>query len=111
MTILKRYVKRVLGIANVKKVQSIFYSANLTKLAQIYGSDKFGRHNFTKVYETKNIVNENYDDEEIKNFKKNLDGIEARFIKVFAKNMGTCPPWHIGAGGKAWVFIDEITVE
>jgi len=68
-------------------------------------------NNFTKIYETKNIVNENYYDEEIKNFKKNLDDIEARFIKVFAKNMGTCPPWHIGAGGKAWVFIDEITVE
>ncbi|MEX2190512.1 MAG: GH92 family glycosyl hydrolase, partial [Bacteroidota bacterium] len=29
----------------------------------------------------------------------------ARFIRVRAKNIGLCPPWHKGAGGKAWVFV------
>jgi len=23
---------------------------------------------------------------------------------------GTCPDWHKGAGGKAWIFADEIIV-
>ena len=35
----------------------------------------------------------------------------ARYVRVKAKNLGTCPPWHPGAGGKAWVFVDEIMVE
>jgi hexosaminidase len=35
---------------------------------------------------------------------------QARFVKVIARNVGTCPAWHPGAGGKAWLFIDEIIV-
>jgi len=35
---------------------------------------------------------------------------KARYIKVIAKNRGICPPEHPGAGGKAWLFIDEIMV-
>jgi hexosaminidase len=35
----------------------------------------------------------------------------ARFVKVRAVNISVCPSWHKGAGGKAWVFVDEITVE
>ncbi|MEX2117590.1 MAG: GH92 family glycosyl hydrolase [Bacteroidota bacterium] len=38
-------------------------------------------------------------------------GEPSRFVKVRAKNIGLCPPWHKGAGGKAWVFVDEIVVE
>ncbi|MEM6641349.1 MAG: GH92 family glycosyl hydrolase [Bacteroidota bacterium] len=34
-----------------------------------------------------------------------------RFIKITAKNRGVCPPVHKGAGGKAWIFADEIMVE
>ena len=36
---------------------------------------------------------------------------KARWIKIHAKNVGICPPWHHGAGAKAWVFADEIIVE
>jgi hypothetical protein len=41
----------------------------------------------------------------------NLDDIKARFIKVKAKNIQVCPDWHKGAGGKAWLFIDEIIIK
>jgi arylsulfatase A-like enzyme len=34
-----------------------------------------------------------------------------RFIRVRATNVGECPDWHPGAGGDAWVFVDEIIVE
>ncbi|MFT7465538.1 MAG: hypothetical protein ACI9EF_003907 [Pseudohongiellaceae bacterium] len=34
-----------------------------------------------------------------------------RQIKVVAKSLGSCPPWHKGAGGKAWIFCDELVVE
>ena len=41
------------------------------------------------------------------------DGMKetCRYIRVRATNRGTCPDWHVGAGEKAWIFIDEITVE
>jgi hexosaminidase len=37
--------------------------------------------------------------------------VQARFVRVFARNLGVCPSWHPGAGGKAWLFVDEIIVE
>jgi predicted alpha-1,2-mannosidase len=36
---------------------------------------------------------------------------KARFIKMVAKNFGDCPDWHLGAGGKSWIFVDEISIE
>ncbi len=36
---------------------------------------------------------------------------KTQFIKVVAKNMGVCPEWHPGAGGKTWLFTDEIIIE
>ncbi|MEN8007433.1 MAG: sulfatase/phosphatase domain-containing protein [Candidatus Krumholzibacteriota bacterium] len=37
--------------------------------------------------------------------------VTARYLRVRAENIRTCPDWHPGAGGKAWIFADEITVE
>jgi len=34
-----------------------------------------------------------------------------RYLKVKAKNIGSCPEWHKGVGNKAWLFIDEIIIE
>ena len=34
-----------------------------------------------------------------------------RYIRVRAKNMGSCPSWHPGSGNDSWVFIDEITIK
>jgi hypothetical protein len=40
-----------------------------------------------------------------------VGGVVGRYVRVTAKNIGTCPPWHPGKGGKAWIFMDEIFVE
>jgi predicted alpha-1,2-mannosidase len=37
--------------------------------------------------------------------------ILARYVKVKAKNYGKLPNWHMGAGGEAFIFIDEISVD
>jgi len=34
----------------------------------------------------------------------------ARFVRVRAHAYGKLPPWHNGAGGDAWTFIDEVAV-
>jgi arylsulfatase A-like enzyme len=40
-----------------------------------------------------------------------LSDIRARYIRINARNVGICPDWHPGAGGKAWLFCDEIIIE
>ena len=35
----------------------------------------------------------------------------ARYVKMVAKTIGTCPDWHVGAGQKAWIFCDELVIE
>jgi hexosaminidase len=37
-------------------------------------------------------------------------GVRARYVKVTARNYGTLPDWHAGAGRPAWIFADEIVV-
>ncbi len=36
--------------------------------------------------------------------------VNARYVKVIATNIKKCPDWHAGAGGKAWIFVDEVVV-
>jgi len=40
-----------------------------------------------------------------------LDENNVKFVRVTAKNIGKCPDWHLGAGGKTWIFTDELIVE
>lgn len=47
----------------------------------------------------------------IKQFRKKVSNIQARYVRVRAKNIGVCPDWHAGAGQKAWLFVDEIVIE
>ena len=42
-------------------------------------------------------------------FKASL-GVEARYVKIGAIYPGNCPDWHLGAGGKSWIFMDEISL-
>lgn len=46
-----------------------------------------------------------------KSFLVKLENVNARYVKVVAKNIGKCPDWHKGAGENAWLFCDEIEVE
>lgn len=48
---------------------------------------------------------------EIKKFKTDVNNSNVRYVKMQAKNIGTCPQWHESAGGKAWLFLDEIIIK
>lgn len=67
--------------------------------------------NFTKLGSVVN--NESNLDEKkiIKAFQLKPENAEGRYIRVIGRNIGVCPPGHKGAGDKAWIFADEITVE
>jgi predicted alpha-1,2-mannosidase len=45
-----------------------------------------------------------------KEFSAGMDRAEARYVRIVARSVGICPDWHRGAGGKAWLFADEILI-
>jgi alpha-L-fucosidase len=47
----------------------------------------------------------------VKDFTFPVGKTNVRYLKVVARNVGVCPPWHSGAGSKAWLFVDEINVQ
>ena len=46
----------------------------------------------------------------IKDFVKTIGPQRARYIRIRAHNYGKIPSWHAGAGGDAWIFVDEIII-
>lgn len=48
---------------------------------------------------------------QIKDFSAEILPTEAQYIKVKAYYFGKLPEWHQGAGGEAYIFIDEISAK
>lgn len=64
---------------------------------------------FTSLGKIQNDISYKQKGATIKNF--NLEKkTRAKFVRVIAINRGVCPPDHKGAGGKSWIFADEITI-
>lgn len=47
----------------------------------------------------------------IQNFSAEFSSRQARYVQVKAANIKTCPRWHPGYPGMAWIFTDEIVIE
>lgn len=82
----------------------------MPKYAEVYTS------NDNITYQKIGVIENNISDTDlniyIKDFILNLDKIlSARYIKVTAVNYGKIPVWHPGAGGDAFIFVDEINIE
>ena len=68
--------------------------------------------NFTLVGSVNNSISPKYSVNTIQNFDYKLpQELKAKYIKVKAYNFGKLPDWHQGAGGDAFIFIDEITIK
>ncbi len=67
--------------------------------------------NFRKVGIVKNDIPEDQYGPVLKDFEISNLNEYIRFVKVAAKNYGTIPDWHMGHGGEAFIFVDEIVIE
>lgn len=67
--------------------------------------------NFELVDTLHNDVDPKIEKNILKSFDSNKKVASARYVKVIAKNFGKLPEWHQGAGGDAFIFIDEITIK
>jgi len=54
---------------------------------------------------TKSDVNE------VVQYPAEFEAVNARYVRIVAQSVGTCPDWHPAAGGKAWLFSDEVIVK
>ena len=63
------------------------------------------------IGEIKNIFPDNLEGSFNNDYTLSIKNHNAQFIKVTAENYGVCPEWHLGAGGKTWIFVDEITIK
>jgi predicted alpha-1,2-mannosidase len=70
-----------------------------------------GKH-FRRIGTVKNKVPERAQGNIIKSFTLKLpQPVRAKYVRIFAKSLGQCPPWHKGYPGKAWIFTDEVTIK
>ncbi len=67
--------------------------------------------NFREIGVLKNNIPKQSKEIVTKNFELITMNLQARYVKVVAYNMGNCPDWHPGAGGKSWIFADEIIIK
>lgn len=67
--------------------------------------------NFKNVGEVVNELADTVMTNTVKRIAKTFPTEKARYIKVKARNYGELPSWHPGAGGMAFIFIDEIEVK
>jgi hypothetical protein len=47
----------------------------------------------------------------IKKFAVDLPSAKARYVRIQAKSLSLCPPWHRAAGQPCWLLADEVVVE
>ena len=66
---------------------------------------------YTLISSITNTFSDNLEGTFTKDFTFNKYPVYASYIKVKAENYGVCPEWHLGAGGKTWLFVDELTIK
>lgn len=113
------------AVVDLKEVKELFsFKANFlqdsrswilmpTHLEFLISTDNV---NFTSVGSLDIAKNSGIDPKDENSFTREFGVLlekkrSARYVKVIAKNFGKLPEWHQGAGGDAFIFIDEITIK
>ncbi len=65
---------------------------------------------FYKFIDSKSVEGDQRIEEVTRNYTFNLDKAPVRFIRMDIAGTMENPRWHASAGGKSWVFVDEIVV-
>ncbi len=67
--------------------------------------------NFSPAIVIENDISEKQEGVVKRDFIKSISPKKARYVRIRAVNFGKIPAWHPGAGGDAWIFIDEILIQ
>jgi predicted alpha-1,2-mannosidase len=66
---------------------------------------------FTSVGIVKSIMDEKNEAVQVGSLQLDISSLKTRYLKVKAKNYGTIPAWHLGAGNTSHLFISEVEVK
>ncbi|CAN5365870.1 hypothetical protein BH10ACI2_BH10ACI2_07840 [soil metagenome] len=66
--------------------------------------------NFTKAADIKTDIAAEDMDSKTRDYVQSITPTKARYVRVHAFNLGKIPSWHPGAGGDAYIFVDEILI-
>jgi len=66
---------------------------------------------YKKVVSTEHVKIDKHEKKHAKLFQLNFNEKSAKYVKIIGENISICPEWHTSAGGKAWIFIDEVIVQ
>ena len=110
-------LEAVVDLGSVKRVQRVAIGCLQDNNAWIFLPERVtfafsddGEH-FSNEAVVANPVSPKEEAPTIHAFEKQFPELRARYIRVTAKSIGVCPAWHKGAGGKAWLFADEILID
>ena len=110
-------VNVIVDLSETKKINSISLGCHQDVRSWIFFPKQveYWTSNDDINYEYRGKVLANFSDKIEGSFHKDftlkLKNLKTRYIKIKAENYGVCPEWHLGAGGKTWVFVDEITIK
>ncbi len=57
------------------------------------------------------VPSDDYETVYLRELTAELEAVEGRFVRIFARNLGAIPDWHPGRGDLSFIFVDEILVE
>lgn len=57
------------------------------------------------------VLNQNQQGAQLKQLTQALEDETARYVKIRIQHPKVAPEWHAGAGGNAWLFMDEIEIK
>jgi alpha-L-fucosidase len=95
-----------ISINFLRDINSFIFLPESVEFSFSQDNIKFGSKHLLK-----NDVIQQNDNAIVKTFSYEPENISSRYIHINAKNIKTCPEWHKGAGEKAWLFCDEISIE
>ncbi len=73
-----------------------------------YSGDGF---TYTSAGINDNITPDNKTGSFIQTFRVSFTPVQARYIRIKANALKTCPGWHLGKGKPSWIFTDEVIVK
>ena len=65
---------------------------------------------FQNVLVKENSIDAKDNKSQTQKMESDIKPTKARYLKVKAINYGKLPAWHQGAGGDAFIFVDEVSV-
>lgn len=109
-------LEAVVDLGKAKTIRSVILNCVEDHNAWIFAPSKvefytsMDNKNFTLLSTQEPLVKPNTEGGHIRRIGTQKKA-QARYIKVVAKAANPIPNWHKGAGGKGWLFADEIIVE